>query len=199
MGFRPLIAPNLKPMDARIFQEPPMNCFRATTPALSSPAEFEGSKVTGRYRADPGTNIDLEKTEPEPRTYANPAYNSEHANCHNPLMERTSPHLGTEVQRASPTGSCSVCWLRSGRLLLWAVRPLHKWLLTVHRPAKLSAPRHPPPSQWTPRRRWARCSIQWQYSTDSGNSWNPTPDGGNDLSTTRRLIVRRQKISLQAQ
>jgi propionate CoA-transferase len=35
MGFRPMIAPDLKPMDARIFQEPPMKCFRAdASPAL---------------------------------------------------------------------------------------------------------------------------------------------------------------------
>jgi propionate CoA-transferase len=35
MGFRPLIAPDLKPMDARIFQEPPMKCFRPTaSPAI---------------------------------------------------------------------------------------------------------------------------------------------------------------------
>ena len=35
MGFRPLMAPDLKPMDARIFQEPPMNCFRAAaSPAI---------------------------------------------------------------------------------------------------------------------------------------------------------------------
>jgi len=35
MGFRPLIAPEVKPMDARIFQEPPMNCFRASAaPAI---------------------------------------------------------------------------------------------------------------------------------------------------------------------
>ena len=35
MGFRPLIAPDLKPMDSRIFQESPMKCFRtAASPAI---------------------------------------------------------------------------------------------------------------------------------------------------------------------
>ena len=38
MGFRPLVAPDLKPMDARIFQEPPMNCFRASAPLAVPPA-----------------------------------------------------------------------------------------------------------------------------------------------------------------
>jgi propionate CoA-transferase len=38
MGFRPLTAPDLKPMDARIFQEPPMNCFRSPAPLAAQPA-----------------------------------------------------------------------------------------------------------------------------------------------------------------
>lgn len=38
MGFRPLIAPDLKPMDARIFREEPMNFSRGSAGAAAGPA-----------------------------------------------------------------------------------------------------------------------------------------------------------------